>query len=93
MLEVYEVNNEAREEQNDDLWIAEFWSDDAEGLMISPPGRQVAIASQLMGQFDMNLGESLSLMLKLGFSLNDAAVATWKYKYEHMVMRPSVVFG
>ena len=90
MLEVYEVNNTAREEDNEDLWIAEFWSDDVEGLMMSPPARQYAIAVQLVQQYELNLNETLVLFLKLGFSLNDAAVSTWKYKYEHMVMRPNV---
>lgn len=90
MLEVYNSNNEARAEDGEALWIAEFWSDDIEGLMFSPPARQVAIANQLLDHEGLNLEESLHLLLKLGFSLNDAAVSTWKYKYEHMVMRPSV---
>ncbi len=90
MQEVYEVNNRAREEQGEELWIAEFWSDDVEGLMISPPARQFAIANQLIEQYSMNLDEAAELYLRLGFSLNDAAVATWHYKYEHMVMRPNV---
>jgi hypothetical protein len=90
MLEVYNVNNQAREDRGEDLWIAEFWSDDVEGLMMSPPGRQVSIAKQLIDENEMNLEQSLVMMLKLGFSLNDAAVSTWADKYEHMVMRPSV---
>ncbi|MEL6560369.1 MAG: vanadium-dependent haloperoxidase [Bacteroidota bacterium] len=90
MKEVYEVNNNAREEDGEDLWIAEFWSDDVEGLMMSPPARQVSIANQLINQYELNLEESLELLVKLGFSLNDAAVSTWKYKYEYMVMRPNV---
>ena len=90
MVEVYNANNNAKAVDGEQLWIAEFWSDDIEGLMFSPPARQVSIANQLMANQDLNLEESLHLLLKLGFSLNDAAVSTWKYKYEHMVMRPSV---
>ncbi len=90
MLEVYEVNNAARVDQEEQLWIAEFWSDDVEGLMMSPPARQVSIANQLVRQADLSVEESSTLLLKLGFALNDAAVSTWKYKYEHMVMRPNV---
>ncbi len=90
MMDVVVSNNTAREQDNEDLWIAEFWSDDVEGLMFSPPMRQVSIANQLIAQNDEDLETSLHLMLKLGFSLNDAAVATWKYKYQYMVMRPSV---
>ena len=90
MMEVYTVNNTAKEEDNEQLWIAEFWSDDVENLTFSPPARQFSIANQLIDQYDLNLAETLSLYLKLGFSLNDAAVATWKYKYQYMVMRPNV---
>jgi len=90
MMEVYQVNNTAKAEDNEDLWIAEFWSDDVEGLMFSPPARQFSIAKQLIDQYELDLQQALVLCLKLGFSLNDAAVATWKYKYEHMVMRPNV---
>lgn len=90
MLEVYEVSVAAEKYQNDDLWIAEFWSDDVEGLMVSPPGRQIAIAIQLIEQYDLNATESLAMLLKLGFSLNDTAVSTWDDKYEHLVMRPDL---
>ncbi len=90
MMEVYNANNEARDEDGEQLWIAEFWSDDVEELMFSPPARQFSIANQLVEQYDLNLQETLKLFLKLGFSLNDAAVSTWKYKYQYMVMRPNV---
>ena len=89
MIEVYHANNEAKANQDEQLWIAEFWSDDVEGLMMSPPARQVSIANQLIDKYNLNLERTLTLFVKLGFALNDAAVSTWKYKYEHMVMRPS----
>ena len=90
MSEVYTVNNTARFEDNEDLWIAEFWSDDVEGLMMSPPGRQISIANQLIVQYDFEYDASLALLLKLGFALNDAAVSAWADKYSYMVMRPNV---
>lgn len=90
MYEVYELNNTAKLEDNDDMWIAEFWSDDVEGLMMSPPGRQFSIAGQLVDQFEADYAFTLSLFLKLGFSLNDAAVSCWADKYQYMVMRPNV---
>lgn len=90
MMEVYTENNSAKENDDEQLWIAEFWSDDVEGLMMSPPARQFSIANQLVDQYNLDLEEALVLYLKLGFSLNDAAVSTWKYKYEYMVMRPNV---
>lgn len=90
MVEVYEISTTAREADNEDLWIGEFWSDDVEGLMMSPPGRQFSIANQLIIQHDLDYSSTLAFLLKLGFSLNDAAVSTWADKYEYMVMRPTV---
>ena len=90
MTEIYNANNAARAEQGEQLWISEFWSDDVEGLMMSPPARQFAIANQLIDQYDLSLEQTLALYVKLGFALNDAAVSAWKYKYDYMVMRPNV---
>ena len=90
MKEVQEVNDAAREDDGEQLWIAEFWSDDVEELMMSPPGRQLSIANQLIEEYDLTYQESVVLLLKLGFALNDAAVSTWADKYEYMVMRPNV---
>ncbi len=90
MYEVYETNNSALAQDGEDLWVAEFWSDDVEGLMMSPPGRQISIAQQLINLDGMDYTESLPFLLKLGFALNDAAVSSWADKYEYLVMRPSV---
>jgi hypothetical protein len=40
LAEVVESNNTAKAEDNEDLWITEFWSDDIEGLIFSLPARQ-----------------------------------------------------
>lgn len=90
MNEVYTISTTARNEDNEDLWISEFWSDDVEGLMMSPPGRQISIATQLINRFDLDYESSIALLLRLGFSMNDASVSTWADKYEYMVMRPNV---
>ncbi len=90
MLEVYNVSTTAKLEDNEDLWIAEYWSDDVEGLMMSPPGRTISIANQLIRQHELSYDRTLAMLLKLGFSLNDGAVSAWADKYEYMVMRPSV---
>ncbi|WP_405414599.1 vanadium-dependent haloperoxidase [Maribacter sp. Asnod1-A12] len=79
----------ARLEDNEDLWISEFWSDDVEGLMMSPPGRQFSIANQLIVQEDLDYEQTLELMLRLGFALNDAAVSAWDDKYTYNTERPS----
>lgn len=90
MQEVYASSEAARTTDTEGLWIAEFWSNDVEGLMMGPPGRQISIANQLIEQYNVDHESALVLLLKLGFSLNDAAVSTWADKYQYMVMRPSV---
>ncbi|MEM9051866.1 MAG: vanadium-dependent haloperoxidase [Bacteroidota bacterium] len=89
MTEVYEMASDAMNGGDELLWIAEFWADDVEGLMISPPGRQFSIANQLIGQFDLSYAESLELLLKLGFAINDAAVSAWDDKYTYNTERPT----
>ncbi|WP_299601910.1 vanadium-dependent haloperoxidase [uncultured Aquimarina sp.] len=89
MHEVYEVATAAANGNDEDLWIAEFWADDVEGLMISPPGRQFSIANQLIEQYDLGYERTLELLLKLGFAVNDAAVSAWDDKYTYNIERPS----
>ncbi len=89
LSEVNEITTTAREEDNEDLWIAEFWSDDVEGLMMSPPGRQFSIANQLIEQEDLGFEQTLELLLRLGFAMNDAAVSAWDDKYTYNIQRPS----
>lgn len=89
MSEVNDITTIAREEDNEDLWIAEFWSDDVESLMMSPPGRQFSIANQLIEQADLGYEQSLELLLRLGFAINDAAVSAWDDKYTYDTQRPS----
>lgn len=89
MAVAYISNNDARAEDGEQLWIAEFWGDDVLGLTFGPPSRQISIANQLSTQLDANLQQTLHMYLMLGFALNDAAVSAWKYKYQYMVQRPS----
>lgn len=89
MNNVYQTTITANSENNEDLWIAEFWADDVEGLMISPPGRQFSIANQLIKNYDLSFDKALELLLRLGFSINDAAVSAWDDKYTYNIERPS----
>lgn len=89
MEEVYTTNNNAREEQNEDLWIAEFWSDDTKGMTFSPPIRLFAIANQLIKKENYDLATTLELFVKMGFVLHDAGVNCWNDKYIYNTERPS----
>ncbi|WP_298781819.1 vanadium-dependent haloperoxidase [uncultured Polaribacter sp.] len=89
MNDVYETATAAAAENNENLWIAEFWADDVEGLMISPPGRHFSIVNQLIAQQDLSYEETLELLLRLGIAMNDAAVSAWDDKYTYNIERPS----
>lgn len=89
MQSVDTICTTARLEDNEDLWIAEFWSDDVEGLMMSPPGRQFSIANQIVIQENLDYKSTLELFLRLGFAINDAAVSAWEDKYIYNTQRPS----
>lgn len=89
MMEVNIMTTTSREQNNENLWIAEFWSDDVEGLMMSPPGRQFSIANQLIEQEGFGFEQTLELLLRLGFAMNDAVVSAWDDKYTYNTERPS----
>lgn len=85
-MEVYNTNTPIM--KYEDQWIAEFWSDDVEGLTFSPPGRFIAIANQALEHENASLELALYTYLKVGFALNDAGVACWYSKYHYNVERP-----
>ncbi len=88
----YQQANETRIWVNtrtpNDIWTAEFWSDDFYGLTFEPAGRQVAIANILVDQDNITLEEAIELYAKLGMSLGDVAIAVWNSKYIYNVRRP-----
>lgn len=69
-------------------WVSEFWSDDITGMTFSPPARQIAIANQLIKNENLGLAETLHFFMKLGLSINDAAVVCWGNKYIYNSERP-----
>lgn len=69
-------------------WIAEFWSDDIEGMTFSPPARIFAIANQVIELEKLPLDRTLEFYCLLGLTLNDASVAAWNSKYIYNTERP-----
>lgn len=82
---VNEIKNGEREE---DLWIAEFWSDDCPILTFSPAGRWVSMTNQLIGIEQLNMLESVVTYAKVGMALSDAGVRCWGEKYRFNCLRP-----
>ncbi len=85
-MEVYNKNTPVL--SYEDQWIAEYWSDDTEGLVFSPPARFIAIPNQVLEHRRANLELALYTYLKVGLALNDAGVACWYSKYHYNVERP-----
>jgi membrane-associated phospholipid phosphatase len=74
--------------KEEDLWIAEFWSDDCPILTFTPAGRWLNITNQLIAieQFDML--ETVATYAKVGMALSDAGVRCWGEKYVYNRLRP-----
>ena len=73
---------------NEDVWVAEFWSDDIFELTFEPAARLIAIANQLVAEEKTPLDRSLELYAKMGMALCDVGVAVWNSKYVYNVERP-----
>ncbi len=72
----------------EDLWIAEFWSDDCPILTFTPAGRWVSITNQLVGIERLNMMETVATYAKVGMALCDAGVKCWGEKYRYNYLRP-----
>ncbi len=84
-LEVFTLNSPLSTEN---LWIAEYWSDDQPGLTFTPAGRWISIANQVLETENPGIEKTLETYLKLGIVLNDAAIACWHSKYFYNLERP-----
>ncbi|MBR9919489.1 MAG: vanadium-dependent haloperoxidase [Bacteroidetes bacterium] len=82
------VNDIKAGERQEDLWIAEFWSDDCPILTFTPAGRWVNILNQLIGIERPDMMETVVAYTKLGMALSDAGVRCWGEKYRFNCLRP-----
>lgn len=69
-------------------WIAEFWSDDHDGLTFSPSSRWISIAQQALQNEKSPPDKVLETFLKVSLALNDGGVACWNSKYIYNIERP-----
>lgn len=84
-LEVFTISQNLSKEYR---WIAEFWSDDVEGLTLTPAGRWIMIANQAIEKSDVPFVVVLETYLMVGWALNDASVVCWQGKYQYNLERP-----
>lgn len=83
-----ETYNRTINGNDEDKWIAEFWSDDLPKLAFSPPVRWLQIASQAYDISKCNLEKALVTNTKISLALSDAAVACWDQKFKWQIERP-----
>ena len=88
-LETANKVNLIRQGQNyEDKWIAQFWSDDCPALTFTPAGRWIAIANQILEEFDADLSKAVVVNAKVGMAICDAGIRCWGEKYRFNVLRP-----
>lgn len=69
-------------------WLAEFWSDDFEGVTFTPPMRLLAIATQVIEKERTRLDVAVQIYARMGMAMADAAIAIWNSKFIYNVERP-----
>lgn len=82
------VDNIKAGQDEEGLWVAEFWSDDFFEQTMEPAGRLVAIANQIVAIETPSLETAVELYAKMGMALCDAAIAVWNSKYLYNYERP-----
>ncbi|HAD14281.1 MAG TPA: hypothetical protein DCF33_17815 [Saprospirales bacterium] len=84
-MEVFSVSQPLSKEN---LWIAEFWSDDHPGLTSSPAARWISIANQALEKSEAPFPVVIETYLKSGIALHDAGITVWRGKYCYNLERP-----
>jgi hypothetical protein len=82
----YEVYNTSLHLTSEQTTIALYWADG--GGTFTPPGHNIAIALQMIGNHHLNLNEAAILLAKLGIAENDAAIVCWRAKFIFTLLRP-----
>jgi hypothetical protein len=84
-MEVFSVSKPLSKEN---IWIAEFWSDDFPGLTLTPTGRWISIANQAFEKAQPPFPLLMETYLKLSVALCDAGILVWQGKYHYNLERP-----
>lgn len=65
---------------------ADFWNDGSQTYTLA--GHHMNIASQILTAEKANLSKAAETYVKMGLSLNDVLISTWRIKYKFNLMRP-----
>ena len=83
--EVYDVSQSLTDEQKA---IANFWDDAPNGKYVSVFGHWFSIFRQLLNHKKPSLLKAAEAYMRLGITMHDAGIATWKAKYHFHQVRP-----
>lgn len=72
----------------ENLWVAEYWSDDLPGLTVTPAGRWISITEQAIEATEPGFPVVLETYLRTAFALCDAGIICWNMKYHYNLERP-----
>ena len=84
MMEVYNTVNKLTPEE---MAIAEFWADDP-GVSPTSAGHFMEIAQELIKQRGLSFDQAAEVYARLGISMSDSFVSTWRAKYTWNTIRP-----
>lgn len=67
---------------------ADFWDDAPNGKYVTVFGHWFSILKQILHKENINLMKAAEAYLRLGITLNEAGIGTWKIKYTYNLLRP-----
>ncbi len=71
----------------EEVTITEYWADDP-FQTCTPAGHSFNIVNQLLRETGASLEKTAVGLAMMGLAENDAFIACWKAKYDHMLIRP-----
>ncbi|HTN06621.1 vanadium-dependent haloperoxidase [Agriterribacter sp.] len=83
--ELYDISLTLSSEQKA---AADFWDDAPNGKYITVFGHWFSIFKQILHNENINLMKAAEAYLRLGITLNEAGIGTWKIKYTYNMLRP-----
>lgn len=83
-FEVYQTSSNLSQEQID---IAEYWSDDPVRTS-TPPGHSISILTSILKKENKDLAFAAVAYAKMGIAVNEGFISCWKTKYATNYLRP-----
>jgi hypothetical protein len=79
--------NQVKNNTTEQIEIAKYWSDDPFATC-TPAGHTFNILTQILFEEKATLAKASVALARMGIAENDAFIACWKGKYDHILLRP-----